>query len=540
MRRNSASLFVVGLVVALQAPAPGHLSAQSNQGPPAPMPLQVRVMPAPGGPVVTWQQQPNVASYTVRRWKQTGSQSRCCEREARSLSRARYVDSLAIEGIYIYRVIAHFRDGRRGFQERTIQVNATPVGSAQAENPPENTIVRPLPDDIARRAPPGGRVITASPDPASTIGTANEPAPSAAPSTDPQHAAPQPANEPATPPPVVVDMPNRERRPTPVFTAVNTGGSSEPAPPPAPPAAVSGRYLVSVVGLRTGRTTKDGIGIVDVDGKGDEIMAAAFVRRFSRATAEALEYTNLQTMVYGDIQGYQRERVQAGRLTSTGGITDGDPIPLDGPAARTMPAQTSVFPWRLWEGSLTDGADALVISPSIWEYDGNPQDFFPWVENQQALTRSIFLSARLQEQIDKQLFGPLILGANESATNRFDATARFLLEGGIAAVMGLPPLGSILGRQRDRPIGMVARDQNTTALPNTTVVLTREIIEAALARPAAGVWNPLPSILVPLVKPGIMVIDFQDKTVTSTNTPFDGFFDRAAFYSMIIQVERIP
>jgi hypothetical protein len=69
---------------------------------------------------------------------------------------------------------------------------------------------------------------------------------------------------------------------------------------------------VTVTGLRAGYTTKDGIGIVDTDGKGDEIMAAAFVRRFSRVTAEPLEYTSLQTMVYGDVNGYQTERVQGG------------------------------------------------------------------------------------------------------------------------------------------------------------------------------------------------------------------------------------
>jgi len=616
MRTGLRSLFVAGVVAGLPVPMPSPALAQSNQGQgPVPMPLQVQLTPAPGGPVVTWQPMANATSYTLRRWKRTGNQGRCCEKEVRAISGARYVDTLVAEpGVFIYRIVAHLRDGRRGFQERTIQVNATPVGSAPAENPrdfvarqtgagtvslhwspvpraaayrltgpatganglqvqgtsqvltdlregrwewelvthyppgtnpntrnpsrasvlveaprnqaaggAEGTIAQPLPDDLARRAPPGGRVLAAAPDPAPSAPAAE----------------PQPSSGPSNSPPVAVAPPSRERRPAPVFTAVNTGGAPEPASP-APTAATSARYLVSVVGLRAGRTTKDGIGIVDVDGKGDEIMAAAFVRRYSRATAEALEYTNLQTMVYGDIHGYQSERVQAGRLTSTGGITDGDPIPFDGPAARTLPAQTSVFPWRLWEGTLTDGADALVISPSVWEYDGNPQDFFPWAQNQQALNRTLFLSARLQEQIDAKSFGPLVLGANETTTNRFDATAKFLLEGGIGAVMGLPPLGAILGRQRDRPIGIVARDQNTTALPNTTVVLTREIIEAALATPARGVANPIPSILIPLVKPGIMVIDFQDKTLTSTNTPFDGFFDRAAFYSMILQVERVP
>jgi hypothetical protein len=181
-----------------------------------------------------------------------------------------------------------------------------------------------------------------------------------------------------------------------------------------------------------------------------------------------------------------------------------------------------------------------VISPSIWEDDGNPVDFFPWVQNQQVLSNSIFLSARLQQQIDEKRFGPLVLGANETSTDRYAGLARFIAEGGIGAVMGLPPLSSILGRQRDRPIGLVANGENSTALPNTTIVLTREIIEAALATPAKGVENPMPYILVPMVKSGIMVINFQDGTQTSTVTPVDGLFDRKAFYSMILQVEKLP
>ena len=72
------------------------------------------------------------------------------------------------------------------------------------------------------------------------------------------------------------------------------------------------------------------------------------------------------------------------------------------------------------------------------------------------------------------------------------------------------------------------------------MVLTREIIEAALATPAAGVVNPMPYILVRMVKPGLMVINFVDGTTVSTTTPFDGLFDRKAFYSMVLQVERLP
>jgi hypothetical protein len=601
----------------LAAVGPGSAWAQGGQGQPVQMPLQVQVTPAPSGPVVTWQPVAGANTYSLLRWKRTGGQGRCCQREMRSLGGTRYVDTTIVEeGTYIYRLIAHLGNGRRGYQERTVQIAGQ---ASQARNPSSFTAVQTGPGTVALSwtavprslfyqlngpgtgpdglrvggttqlltglaegrqewqlvtlYPPGtrpdwgnpsraGLVVAAGPRPqdvaagptgaagGGNAGSATEPGTSRG-----AGSGGRPENELATIAPPTRDLPQRARpeATAPVMPAAGPepaavpgqpvvqdqqGGGRGLRPMPVAPKA-SARYLVTVTGLRTGYTTKDGIGLIDVDGKGDEIMAAAFVRRYDRSTAQPLETTSLQTEVYGDVHGYGNERVQAGRLTSTGGITDGDAIPGDASVARAMAAQQSVFPWKLWEGTLTEGTDAVVISPSIWEFDGNPVDFHAWNQNQQQLSKTIFLAAKLQEQIDARRFEPLVLGANETPTNRFDGTMGFLLEGGIGAVMGLPPLVSILGRQRDRPIGLVASGQNATALPNTTVVLTREIIEAALATPPRGVVNPMPFIIVPMVKPGLMVINFEDRTLASTNTPVDMLFDRKAFYSMILQVERV-
>ena len=609
------------------SPAPGTAQGPSNQ--PVQLPLQVQVTPAPAGPVVTWQPIAGANRYTLHRWTRTGGQGRCCEQEFRSLSGTRFVDTAVPgEGTYIYRLVAHLGGGRRGYQERTVQIGGpgsparNPSDFAGAQTGPGTVTLRwsPVPRSLFYQLtgpgtgpeglrvggtthvltgiaegrqewqlvtlyPPGTQPDFQNPARASVVvAPADPPTPAAPPTSLPRRdtlqtiagsprdlpqrlppgggVAPAPTESVPSQPttadgadpnvgttagpsggqpeqPVASDPTGSRRTLRPIAIRIPDAAPGSPGDPPPAPRA-SGRYLVTITGLRTGYTTKDGIGIVDVDGKGDEIMAAAFVRRYDRTTAQPLEYTSLQTMVYGDVNGHQSERVQAGRLTRLGGITDGDPIPADAPVARTMPAQASVFPWRLWEGTLTEGADALVISPSIWEFDGNPVDFHAWNQNQRTLTSTLFLSAKLQEQIDGRRFGPLVLGANETSTNRFDATMRFLAEGGIGAAMGLPPLASILGRQRDRAIGLVANDNNSTALPNTTVVLTREIIEDALARPASGTVNPMPFILVPMVKPGLMVINFQDRTAASSNTPFDFLFDRAAFYSMILQVERLP
>lgn len=286
-----------------------------------------------------------------------------------------------------------------------------------------------------------------------------------------------------------------------------------------------GRYLVTVTGLQAGSVTTDNM--FHEDGRGDEVFAAAVVRRYDRRTAEVLETTRRQTTVYGDVNGRGNERVQAGRLSSMGGIGNGDPIPGDAPTARTLPAQETVFPWKLWAGTLTEGADALVISPSIWEYDGRPALFDAWVANQSSLTSTLFFSQRLQDQIDLKAFGPLALGASEASHPYWLTQARVNAPAFIAVAFGLPPILNLEGE--DRPIGLVGGP----ALPNTTVVLTREIIEAALAGPPLGAMIPTQGVVIHMPKPGMIVINFEDTWRRSIT-------DRVAFYSMVLQVERVP
>jgi hypothetical protein len=88
-------------------------------------------------------------------------------------------------------------------------------------------------------------------------------------------------------------------------------------------------------------------------------------------------------------------------------------------------------------------------------------------------------------------------------------------------------------------------------LPNHTVVLTREIIEKALASPAlgaipsplanaptGGLFNTIPAISrIGMVapKPGVIVVHFQDIGLLGTA----GIPERPAIYQMYIQVERM-
>jgi hypothetical protein len=249
------------------------------------------------------------------------------------------------------------------------------------------------------------------------------------------------------------------------------------------------------------------------------------------------------------VNRFGTQRLQAGTRSVTGGIQDGDMIP-DGAliATRTMAPQDVTFPMRLWEGTMTDGVDALVISPSLWEQDGSDSFYAKWAAQQQTLNSALFAKQGLQQQITNRVFGPLVLGVSgNSEGGSTESIVKFL-----ADTAPMVPVLSLLQAPVDRPIGLVQPSPDQTALPNRMFVLTREIIEAALARPPLGaIPSPVANVPggggfvgVPAIarigviapKPGIMVIQFEDQGLNGTLA----FPERPAIYQMFIQVERVP
>jgi hypothetical protein len=330
----------------------------------------------------------------------------------------------------------------------------------------------------------------------------------------------------------------------------------------APPVAVtSGQYLVTVTGLRAYQASQDDP--LSRDGRGDEVYAAAAVRRYDRRTGQLAESAVRQTASYGDVAFFP-QRVQAGTGSGTGGIQDGDPIPA-GPmvAMRSQPAQDVLFPWRLWEGTMTDGVEALVITPSIWEQDGGytPTVFESWRgdgtgfyqqwrQQQQALDPSLFTNAAVQQQITQRTFGTLITGASGVngnsglGINLRNFTDLTLLSFGI-------PVANLLSGSADRAIGILPNvtgpNADQTLLPIQAVVLTREIIEAALAQPPLGMipspmsltvglggTNAMATIGQAAPKAGVLVLHFQDGLLPNILG-----VARPAIYRMYLQVERL-
>lgn len=316
---------------------------------------------------------------------------------------------------------------------------------------------------------------------------------------------------------------------------VGTPGSAFPkASVTVTPPAMSGRYLVTLTGLRAIQASFDDQ--LSRDGMGDEIYAAALVRRYDRRNGALAEWYGARTLTYGDTRNFGTDRVQAGTFSPTGGIRFSDPIPnVPDPTERVGAPSMIAFPLKLWEGTLTDGQDALVISPSLWEADGTNLAQTLWHQQMEAINNSLFARPEVQYQIANQRFAPFFYGStgiNDGVREAIELVAHQL-----TTFMFFYTVGKDIHEPGpDRPIGLYRSGATGEALPNTMVVLTREIIEASLAPlPPGTLPLGLPVAWPRMPKPGVMMIPFIDG---------EHFFGAAplpnARYEMYLKVERLP
>jgi hypothetical protein len=65
----------------------------------------------------------------------------------------------------------------------------------------------------------------------------------------------------------------------------------------------------------------------------------------------------LESKQIGDTNNFSGVRIRGGTRTISGGLRTGDEMPLSPPLL-------------LWDSTLTDRVDAVLVAPTIWEYDG--------------------------------------------------------------------------------------------------------------------------------------------------------------------------
>lgn len=338
-----------------------------------------------------------------------------------------------------------------------------------------------------------------------------------------------------------------------------SGNAGGPPPTNTPVAAApaTNRYRVIATGFRVLHQTKDDP--FSGDGHGDEIyggfMVFSYDRRTSRpSVAPFVMRTNVigETGFYGQQTGKNPDifqlipygRIKGGTASAGGGFAQNDVYPQVADPSKTYgaPATTNDFPFEVYNGSLTDGQDAVIIEPTLWEADGNRDGFAKWANNEITSAIQVWADPGVQAAVagtQLALISPS--GTLETSFGpHINPGEAFGL-----AISGLGPLGLLTGGSFDRPIGVGESGVGGfgglavgPVLPRRAIVLTHEILEATLAKLAtnAGSGPPAvfavygaPAVTLPAPPPGTIAVQLFEKPVG----------DLQAMYILYLKVERV-
>lgn len=219
-----------------------------------------------------------------------------------------------------------------------------------------------------------------------------------------------------------------------------------------------GRYRLSITSIQVVTPTSDDR--TQADGVGDEVYAAGVVVRADRTTGAKLGVTVVKSKEYGDIGNNGStypNRIRAGTASPDGGLNGGSSIGTPGtPGAET-------FPIVLWEGTLTDGGEAVVVFPSIWERDTDDFVWRDYSSNWMSASAPILGSPLLQSQYSSTTLMPVIATPQTGAVQ----------QGVTGPVYGSYYIGMTWLSGVDRLIGMISGSGNPV-YSERIVVLTRE------------------------------------------------------------------
>jgi hypothetical protein len=347
-----------------------------------------------------------------------------------------------------------------------------------------------------------------------------------------------------------------------------SGGSTSGPPTSGPPtgsststtapAAASARYKVTATGFRVLHQTKDDM--LSRDGHGDEIYGGFVVFHYDRRTSKLTDNpdarrTNVigeagfdgQTFgSFGDVNGViAHGRIRGGTASAGGGFAQNDVFPAVADPSKTygVPYTENTFPFQLFNGALTDGQDAIVILPSLWEADGYRDGFSKWINNEAANAIQIWSDQGVQAAVaGTQLAVISPAGTLETSFGpHLSSGDQF----GLAFAPVFGPLVLLNAGSYDRPIGVGANGvsglgglASGPVLPRRAVVITREIIEATLNRLAT--YNPAttapavfnifnaPPVVLPVPPPGTLAIQLFESPAN----------DLEGMYILYLKVER--
>lgn len=267
-------------------------------------------------------------------------------------------------------------------------------------------------------------------------------------------------------------------------------GTPRPATPPtatAPKPAASdatrtaGRYRVSIAGFTVHHETYDDP--MQLDGKRDEVYLSAEVTELAKGGTPVGTTQPVRSPVFGDVGGMlggtagHNGRLRAGSASAEGGLRTGDSFPSSSPWRLSGAPVGERLPLALWEGELVKGENAVLVSPTIWEFDEHDlraayRSWADWQGN--AVSR---LAASPEAMALLMSLGPEA------------AVLPQLSEVGTAIAVSF--MDDFLGKPGDRPIGLEdAGPDSSGRLQFTfkpkTLVLSFESAELALGRNIGG------------------------------------------------------
>jgi hypothetical protein len=261
-----------------------------------------------------------------------------------------------------------------------------------------------------------------------------------------------------------------------------------------PSAEKTGRYRLTLTGFMAAKATADDPR--DYDGARDEVYAAAAFVRWDRVKNTVLQRGVMRTREYGDVgnAGQRGSRIQAGSATATGGIWTGkgnDVVPKEfDPRGSTLPpAAADQFPLLIWEGELTDGLDAVLVVPSLWESDLQSKSY----ENYQSNWKISPVGLLSTPLVQKQLTVPALAVVTVSATPGMSVGKALttVFTGGLSGSFAIS--GMLTSANVDRPIGLSPAG-DAAIYQERLAVVTREKLSALT--PGAGI-----TVAVPFTEP---------------------------------------
>lgn len=232
----------------------------------------------------------------------------------------------------------------------------------------------------------------------------------------------------------------------------------------------TGMYRITLNGFEVAAQAEDDR--LGIDGWGNEILSVNYIRVFDRASGRLLKEGPVESSVHGDTEGFQG-RVPAGTARATGGLVTGNKFPGNTPWMRNNSVSPTTFPLLLWEGPLTDGGEAVVVTPMIFEWESQDR-----MQVDGALNKLREITSGVWSVIAPVTAGPPTAGPVQMDLNPWN---------------GWGPLSDrtvwgwthVIGGTEVHPV-----DKKSYYAKHIGVVITREMIEAALSGQQIGAYGP--------------------------------------------------